>query len=421
MPDSLRAQRTQVARQVAHWRAAVATMADFDAFAPAAAWRELESYLETTVRKELAAAVDRLERDGAVLDARVKAARRPEDFAQVRAEVVRYRAAVGRVEELCEYFGDAVRSRSTPKLAALLRGLDVLAAMSMDSVLRPLGRQTPPVLTYIDKGLGASILRAGVRLWDPESVNPVAVIKITRHNLRRPTALIHEAGHQVAAIVGFNAELARTLEAGLAAGGREVAAVWASWASEIAADAFAFVHCGYGSIAGLHDVVAGEPRTVFDPRFGDPHPIPYLRVLLGVAMCRRFYGAGPWDDLGDAWQATYRLDSAPAAGRALIAASLPLLDRAVELTLRTPAASFGRKALYELVDPARVAPAELAGLARAAGAAIETSPHWLSTEALRMLALSGYRAATEPERSAEVIDQYETWMLRLGGGLRAAA
>ena len=38
-------------------------------------------------------------------------------------------------------------------------------------------------------------------------MNPVAAIKVTRHNLQRPTALIHEAGHQVAHITGWNEEL----------------------------------------------------------------------------------------------------------------------------------------------------------------------------------------------------------------------
>src|SRR5204863_8420342 len=140
---------------------------------------ELEGYLEITVRKEIAAAVDRLGRDGDVLVVRLRAARSMADLTAVRRDVVRYRAAVGRVETVLEFFGEAVKSRTTPKLAAILRGCDVLAVMSMDAVLRPLGRRAPPVLTYIDKGLGASIMRAGLRLWDPESINPVAAIKLT--------------------------------------------------------------------------------------------------------------------------------------------------------------------------------------------------------------------------------------------------
>src|SRR5204863_1574422 len=77
------------------------------------------------------------------------------------------------------------------------------------------GKTAPVALTYLDKGLGASILKAGLRLWDGGDACPVAVIKVTRHNLLRPTALIHEAGHQVAHICNWNAELATALARGL--------------------------------------------------------------------------------------------------------------------------------------------------------------------------------------------------------------
>ena len=148
-------------------------------------------------------------------------------------------------------------------------------------------------MTYIDKGLGASILKAGLRLWDAGAVSPVAAVKITRHNLLRPTAVIHEAGHQVAHIADWNQELAAALSQGLAGTSGEIAGAWSCWASEIAADAVAFVHTGFASVAALHDVLAGEPSSVFRHTPGDPHPICYLRVLLGVEMCRYFYGAGP--------------------------------------------------------------------------------------------------------------------------------
>ncbi|MBK7699831.1 MAG: hypothetical protein IPJ39_14455 [Saprospiraceae bacterium] len=49
----------------------------------------------------------------------------------------------------------------------------------MDDILKPLGKEVPPVFTFIDKGIGASILKAGLRLWDGK-VSPVAAIKITQ-------------------------------------------------------------------------------------------------------------------------------------------------------------------------------------------------------------------------------------------------
>jgi hypothetical protein len=59
-------------------------------------------------------------------------------------------------------------------------------------------------------------------------------------------------------------------------------------------------------------------------------------------------------------------------------------------------------------------------LERRTGRAAFTSPHWLSTEALRILALCSFRAATEPERAGDGTD-YEEWMIRLGGGALAVA
>src|SRR5918995_1488835 len=76
--------------------------------------------------------------------------------------------------------------------------LDRLAVASMAPVLQRAGKPVPRVLVYQDKGTGASIIRAGVRLWVPGAVMPVAAIKIVRHNLYRPTSLFHETGHQVA-------------------------------------------------------------------------------------------------------------------------------------------------------------------------------------------------------------------------------
>ena len=135
------------------------------------------------------------------------------------------------------------------------------------------------MLTYVDKGMGASILRAGLRLWDGAPLSPAAAVKVTRQNLLRPTALIHEAGHQVAHIVGWNEELAALLARELTP--PEVAAEWSSWASEIAADTFAFVNTGYGAVAALHDVVSGGP-TVCRPAVRDGGAWPSPIVIASV-------------------------------------------------------------------------------------------------------------------------------------------
>lgn len=409
-----------MARQVAHWRAATVGLQDAENFASAAAWRTLEGYLGVSLRRHLGEAADRLERQADVLAAELRAAFSAEELEQVRVRVIAFRRHYLQVETAMDFYGDAVNSRTSERLARLLSAYDALAVQSMRQVLERLGRPVPPTLVYVDKGLGASVLRAGLRLWDGGSVSPCAALKLTRQNLLRGGGLTHESGHQVAHIVGWNEELAALLQRELGGATNEVAATWASWASEIAADTHAFVQTGYGSVASLHDVVSGG-RTVFRLAPGDPHPVAYLRVALAVNMCVRFFGAGPWDDLGRAWVRAHPVSSAPPDTRALIERSLPLLPRIAELCLLAPMRCFGGKPLVELVDPLRVRPDALARLAQEAGGALTTSQHWLRNEGLRLLALSSYRAATEPERAAEIAQQYENWMLRLGTPLAAAA
>lgn len=420
MIDETTALRVQVARQVAHWQAATVGLQDLENFASDAAWRSLEQYLGVALRRHLQEAAERLMRQANVLVAQLQAAATAAELEQLRVQVIRFRKRYLQVETALEFYGHAINSRTSPRLSGLLAACDFLAHMSIEAVLAPLRRDVPPVLTYVEKGLGASVLRAGLRLWDGGSLSPAAAVKITRQNLLTPTALIHETGHQVAHIVGWNEELAALFQRELSGTSADVAAQFASWASEIAADTHAFAHTGYGAVAALHDVVSGGP-TVFRLLPGDPHPVAYLRVLLNVQMCVRFFGAGPWDDLARAWVRSYPLTAAPAETRALIERALPLLPRIAELCLLTPMRAFGGRPLAALVDPRRGRPDELARLAQEAGGSLTTSSHWLRREGLRLLALSSYRAATEPERAAEITKQYEDWMLRLGRPVAVAA
>jgi hypothetical protein len=288
----------------------------------------------------------------------------------------------------------------------------------MAMVLDQLGKPTPVTLTYLATGMGAAMLKVGLRLWDG-SKSPVASIKITRHNLHRPTALIHETGHQVAHLAGWNAELASILRTGVARIAPEVAEAWSGWASEIAADAHAFVHTGYAAVAALHDVLAGEESQVFRHIPGDPHPIAYIRVLLGAEMCRQFYGRGPWDDTTLAWVDQQHLERAGGHVEGLIRKSLPLLPYIVELTLQKPMRAFGGRSLSSLIDPERVKPESLLAMEHQFGNALYTSTHWVWSESLRILALTGWRLAVQPERSAHILKQQETWMSTLGGTLQA--
>jgi hypothetical protein len=322
--------------------------------------------------------------------------------------VQRFRRRYNQVDVTLDFLGDAVNSRTSPVLRAALRTLDRLAVVSMAPVLQRAGKPVPRVLVYQDKGTGASILRAGVRLWAPGAVMPVAAIKIVRHNLYRPTSLFHETGHQVAYLTGWTpsvqAAIAKALE-----NDAELRTMWTAWASEITADVYAFLHTGYASIAALYDVV-GDAQTILTWPVGDPHPIGWLRTALGCAFCRLCYGSGPWDHLQRAMMARFPASGADATLRPLLDRSIAAMPRIAKACLTAPVPALQGQPMTRVLDPRRVSPAALAELERSAGAALWTSPHWRDAEGIRIVALAGLREAERPETASTWIDRARAWL-----------
>ena len=404
--------RRETARQLEHWRLAAVRLGDLDAVAPASAWRGLEHYLGVSLRSTLHDMVARLLRRADEIGRRVARATTSDAVAEARAALLAFRREYTRTETSVDFFEDALSTRAEPKTGALLRACDHITTRSMAEALAPLGRQVPAALTYLDAGLGASVLKAGLRLWDGTSENPVATIKVTRHNLLRPTSIIHEAGHQVAHMLGWNGQLEAAMLA--AASDRRVGESYAAWASEIAADAFAFVHTGYASVAALHDVIDGSDDTVFQYLPTDPHPVSYLRLLLAIEWCRLSYGPGPWDGMAATWSAHHPLERAPNGMRQFLAACIAELPRMAAVVLRERYQGFRDQAITAVVDPQRVSPTSLSQLEQSVGAA-QTSPYWIWNESIRLLALNGARAAEGAPGLREATARQERWMLRLGG------
>lgn len=400
----------QLLAELAHWRLAIEGLGQLETVAAPAAWEALEQYLQHRVRSLL----DNLVRS---LQGEARSAGRllelGGDPTRARTAILRLRTRYLRAETLIDFYGDAVNSRTNPALGELLRGYDTIAADSMATSLDQLGIESPPALVYVDKGLGAAILRAGIRLWDRAEPSPAAAIKLTRHNLSFPTALLHEAGHQVCALAGFNEELAERLEQLIAPTSNELGALWGSWSSEIAADVHAFLHCGYPPVFALANVVDGTTHQVFRMRPGDPHPFPWIRVMFNVALCRSWFGPGPWDRLGDAWARRHDPANGAAAGRAA-AASAPLLDPIVDLCTRQPMRSFLGRSFAQLIDPGRVAPQSLRQLEHHAGDTLLTSDYLRRRDPTRILALLTARVVADPASADRARDDLVGWVRALG-------
>jgi hypothetical protein len=403
-------QHEQLAAEIAHWRQAAEALSDLDTIAAPAAWASLEEYLRLRVRERLAAAVAGLAMDGATAAASLAGGH---DLAEVRRRVLALRQHYLQVETVLEFYGDAVGTRTNPRLGAILRGLDVIAGDSLDMILRRLDIDAPPAVVYLDKGLGAAILRADVRLWDQSSLSPVAAIKLTRHNLPHPTALLHETGHQVAHQTGWTTELADALAQVLTPRSRELAEVWHGWASEVGADVHAFVQAGWAPLPALANVVDGTTEAVYQLIPGDPHPIPLVRVLFNAALCRHWFGAGPWDDLAAAWAERHPPSHAPADAGRLARLSVAALDDIVRVCTRQPMAAFHGQPLCALVDPRHVAPLALEALARQAGPSLLTSQYLARREPLAILAWLSTRAFADPANAGAHRLALEGWLAQL--------
>jgi hypothetical protein len=404
---------TSLLRQVNHWLQAASRLSSLDHLASGYAWQGIDHKIGVQLKESLSRSIGDVIALASSLKKQLETVKDDTSLRAIKRGLIQLRDRYLRTEETIHFYTVAINSRTTPGIAALLRACDILCMKSMQDLLRPLGKDTPPVLTYIDKGVGASILKAGLRLWDG-NISHVAAIKITQHNLFRPTAIIHETGHQVAHILSWNEELSVALSNKLQRHSKIVGAAFSGWSSEIAADAFAFVHTGFASVAALHDVVSGTPQAVFAYHQHDPHPISYLRVLLNIEMCRQFYGAGPWDDLECGFKNDYDVNLVNFPSVGLIKLCVTALPDAVNLILKTPFHCFGNRSLSQIIPPNKASPQALEKLEYIAGPALHTSHAWIWNECIRLLALNGYKIGVGKGDLTALYKQQEEWMTKLG-------
>ncbi len=261
-----------------------------------------------------------------------------------------------------DLFNDVITQRSENETGVWLSGLDLVAA---DALHLPGGfYQAPPVICYLDRGIGAAIRRARTRL-PGGGENPVAVIRVPRERMIGygiASSLIHEVGHQAAALLDLVNSL-RPLLRGMQrapGAGRTAWQLWERWISEIVADFWSVARVGIASTCGLMGVV-GLPRPfVFRVEVNDPHPAPWVRVKVSCAMGRALYPHPQWDRLEALWDAYYPLrglDPEHAALLQTLAAHIPAL---VALLINHRPRSLRGRSLIEVMQVAERQPALLA-------------------------------------------------------------
>lgn len=323
-------------------------------------------------------------------------------------------AALGEIElDLSKAFTffdtymDVLTQRRSPELGPQLAGCDALAEDALRRDHRALRDIIRP-LVYCDRGFGASFLRDGVPMPDG-SANPIPLIQIPYARLREKhalTSVLHEAGHYAFNRMALHEPLANAVSAALCAAGHapDLGELYASWMRELGPDFWTFGSAGAAHASGLRELLALPARVVLKIEPRDPHPPPFLRVLLAFAWCRRAWGAGDWDAWEADWLRTFGDGGIEmAAGRAAIPAVTAML-------FTTRFAALDGRTLPDLFDLDTLRPADLLGRMR--GLNQESREFLLLRPSVQLCV---FRLTHESARATpEVIDHAMTrWLMRL--------
>lgn len=219
-----------------------------------------------------------------------------------------------------DLFENVITQRSENETGVWLSGLDVAAADALR--LRGAYYQAPPIVCYLDRGMGAAIRRSRTRLPGGGD-NPVAIIKIPRERMVGSgiaSSLVHEVGHQAAALLSLVESLRPVLraKADQRPSERLTWELWERWISEIVADMWSAGRVGIASTLGLMSVVSLPRVFVFRVNTADPHPTPWIRVKLSAALGQAFYPQPGWTRLLELWESYYPREGATPQQRELL-------------------------------------------------------------------------------------------------------
>jgi hypothetical protein len=259
-------------------------------------------------------------------------------------------------------FSDVMTQRSEHETGVWLAGLDVAAA---DALNLPGGfYKVPPVACYLAPGHGAAIRRAFTPLPGGGD-NPLAIIRVPRERMVGSgvaSSLVHEVGHQGAALLHLANSLRPVLSGLRRQGDRSQQLVWGFWGrwiSEIVADFWAVARLGVGATIGLLSVVSLPKFFVFRISADDLHPPPVVRVLLSCAMGNALYPDPQWAAIARLWEAVYPpVDLHPEKRRilGLVIASIPGF---VSVLINHRPRSLRGRSIAEVLSNGRIRPSRL--------------------------------------------------------------
>jgi hypothetical protein len=219
-----------------------------------------------------------------------------------------------------DVFSEVMTQRSEHETGVFLSGLDEVARDALEVPGLPF--DAPPVICYLQRGQGAAIRRARTRLPGGDET-PVAIVRVPRERMVGSgiaSSLVHEVGHQGAALLQLVESLRQSIQARTKSDARhaEVWRLWDRWCSEMMADLWSVARIGVGSTLGLMGVVALPRPFVFRKEVDEAHPIPWIRVLLSAAFGNALYPHSQWQQVAKTWTEFYPVDGLDAEYRNLL-------------------------------------------------------------------------------------------------------
>jgi hypothetical protein len=283
----------------------------------------------------------------------------PED---IQRRFVFLRLRFNAVLSQLDLFNQVITQRSENEQGVWLSGLDVVAA---DALALPDYYEAPPVICYLDRGVGAAIRRARTRL-PGGGENPVAVIRVPRERMIGSgiaSSLIHEVGHQGAALLGLVPSLQLALRA-KQGDAREplVWRLWDRWISEIVSDFWSVARVGIASTLGLIGVVSLPRPFIFRLNFDDPHPTPWIRVKLSCAIGDGLYPHPQWRRLARLWESYYPIADLDDERQGLLARLEASMPEFVSVLINHRPKALRDRSLLEAMNVERRTPSRLAAL-----------------------------------------------------------
>lgn len=310
-----------------------------------------------------------------------------------------------------DLFNDVISQRSERDVGVWLCGLDVVAT---DALGLPGVYQTPPLMCYLDRGIGAAIRRARTRL-PGGGENPVAIIRVPRERMVGSgiaASLIHEVGHQASALLDLTSSL-RPLLHGMQRNGGNAWRLFERWISEILSDFWSCARLGISATLGLMSVVSLPRPFMFRLNLDDPHPVPWLRVRLSCAMGMAMFPHPQWQRLERLWGAYYPLGGLDGQRQALFAEVLAAMPGFVGLLANHRPPALRGRSLQEALGVAQRQPARLDALFSQWQRAPEAMYRAAPSLVFAVLGQARANARLSPEEESHLIARLLThWALR---------